>query len=105
MHRELGLFSISSLEKGRISEQRPDPKDLALFTELEGLVSGSFVSTQSHAGRLENLSPEAALKSGTSLREPRVLTRAFRDETLLQKLMQFRERIPLSSRIIRTGQT
>ena len=93
MHRELGLFSISGLEKGRIEEVRSDLKDLSRFGELEALISHSLAPPT----LVQTRTP-----SGTKLKEPRVLTRAFHDESLLQKLIQYRERIPLSSRVIRT---
>jgi hypothetical protein len=100
MHRELGLFSISDLEKGRVEERRADPKDLARFVELESLVLSSLGSV--------TVQMETTTTKQTELRPSRPALgqkRSLRDESVLQKLLQYRDRIPLSSRIIRTGQS
>ncbi len=101
MHRELGLFSITDLEKGRVEESSADPKNLARFGELENLVSGSL--------RSESLQTDPmGVKTKQDLRPARPALGkkgSFRDESVLQKLLQYRDRIPLSSRIIRTGQS
>jgi hypothetical protein len=102
MHRELGLFSISVLEKGRVTEQRTDAKDIVRFVELEALIAGSLTQwapTQKN-DTVRAKSP-ALSHSGDSLGQKGT----FRDQSVLQKLLQYRDRIPLSSRIIRAGQS
>jgi hypothetical protein len=96
MHRELSLFTWSKLEHGRVKPQQPDPKRIEGFAEIETMVAHSISPP---------ILVEKKTQAGTPLREPRILTRPLEDDRLLNKLLQFRDRIPLSSRIIRTGQT
>ncbi len=101
MHRELGLFSISVLEKGRIAEPRSDAKDLGRFVDLENLISGSLSLLQPKKEEPSRPVTPVQRLTGGSLGQ----TGSFRDQSVLQKLLQYRDRIPLSSRIIRTGQS
>ncbi len=101
MHRELGLFSISVLEKGRIEEPCSDVKDLGRFGDLESLISGSLALLQPKKEEpVRTAAPAQRLNRGSLAQ-----TGSFRDQSVLQKLLQYRDRIPLSSRIIRTGQS
>jgi len=90
----LKLFSLSQLESGRIKTPIADPKDLGGFQELETLVRHS-------------LSPPKLLQTrtpaGNPLKEPKTIERPFEDENLLKKLIQYKNRIPLSPRIIRNS--
>ena len=102
MHRELGLFSISDLEKGRVADPRSDGRDIARFGELENLISGSL------ALKTPTKNEEAVRAKAPALRpsgEAVGRKGSFRDQSVMQKLLQYRDRIPLSSRIIRTGQS
>ena len=93
MDRKLMLFSWSTLEHTRIREPKSDPKDLSSFSGIESMIQHS-------------LRPPSLLQvhtpSGSLLKEPKRVDRPFEDETLLQKLIQYRNQIPLSPRIIRT---
>jgi len=92
MDRKLALFSLSKMEQGRIAEIRPDLKNLSGFQEIENLVHHSLTP----AKLIQTQTP-----SGTPLKEPRNFERPFQDENLLQKLIQYKNQIPLSPRIIR----
>jgi hypothetical protein len=56
-------------------------------------------------GRIQE--PKSDLKdlSGSPLREPKSMDRPFEDENLLKKLIQYKNQIPLSPRIIRARDT
>jgi len=92
MDRKLMLFSLSDLEQGRIQEPKSDLKDLSGFASIESMVR-------------HTLSPPKLLQtnslSGSPLREPKTMDRPFEDENLLKKLIQYKNQIPLSPRIIR----
>jgi hypothetical protein len=92
MDRKLMLFSLSDLEQGRIKEPKSDLKDLSGFATIESMVQ-------------HTLSPPKLLQThslaGSPLREPKNIQRPFQDENLLKKLIQFKNQIPLSPRIIR----
>jgi len=93
MHPQLNLLSVSSLEKVRVKEPTPDPLYLTPFQGLEEMI---FLS-------LGAPGPAPISEPKTSAHRP--LTPSdlpFQDQALLQKLIQFRNRIPLSPRIIRT---
>jgi hypothetical protein len=101
MRSTLALFSVSRLEQGRVAEARPDLKDLGAFKELEETVTLSL-SAGSDAGATRVVQPERTLSPlQAGIRSSRPLL----DETLLQKLVQYRNQIPHSSRIIRAGDT
>lgn len=104
MHRELGLFSISDLEKGRVAEVRSDMKDLGRFGELENLIASSIAP---HVRREEPVRAKTPALRATlgATREAPGQKSSFKDQSVMQKLLQYRDRIPLSSRIIRTGQS
>lgn len=97
MRRKLALFSLSFFEHDRIPEPRSDLKDLAPFKELEETVALSLAPPS-----LTPTSPPRAISPlQASLKKERPLL----DETLLQRLVQYRSQIPTSSRIIRASDT
>ncbi len=100
MHRELGLFSISVLEKGRVDEPRADARNISRFGELESLIEASLAPEPRIPAQVR-----ATAQALRTSREPLGQKGSFRDQSVLQKLLQYRDRIPLSSRIIRTGQS
>jgi len=104
MHRELGLFSISVLEKGRINEPRADARDLSRFGEIENLIAGSLALPRRTPETVHTV-PAAQASTLRATRNPLSEKGSLRDQTVMQKLLQYRDRIPLSSRIIRTGQS
>ena len=87
MHSKLNLMTVSQLEKGRIQEIRPDPLDLSGFLGLENLISDSLMPD----------APAIPKRESPSAKHP------FEDQSLVQKLIQFRNQIPTSSRIIRAS--
>jgi hypothetical protein len=94
MHRKLGeLFFLSSLEKGRAQVPVADPREIASFEDLGEAIAHS-------------LKPAALLRTqtaeGKTLKTPVAMNRPFEDENLLKKLIQYRNQIPVSHRIIRT---
>ncbi len=96
MHSELALFSISKLEQGRVKEKTPDPRNLSLFSGLDEIVGHSLKPAQ----LVQMQTP-----SGNPLVQPKLVKRPFEDEALLKRLLQFRDQIPTSSRIIRAEET
>lgn len=93
MDRKLMLFSWSALEHNRIKDPKSDPKEISSFSGIEAMIQHSLKPTK----LLQVHTP-----AGAPLKEPKKIDRPFEDETLLQKLIQYRNQIPLSSRIIRT---
>ncbi len=84
-----------------MAESRPDPKDLAAFKDLEEAVALSL-SPRNPPKATEPLPPKRTISPlQASLKNNRPLL----DETLLQKLVQYRSQIPTSSRIIRASDT
>ncbi len=79
------LFTSSTLEEKRVKTPQADPREIGVFKDLESIISGSFHK------------PASA--------PPTLMTRPFertlQDQELLKKLIQYRNEIPLSSRIIR----
>ena len=97
MHRKLGeLFFLSSLEKGRTPVPNADPRSISPFDEIKESIAHS-------------LKPATLLRSqtleGTRLPSPTPISRPFEDENLLKKLIQYRNQIPVSSRIIRNSKS
>ncbi len=90
------LFFLSTLETGRIKEHAPDPMDLGAFNDL--------TSTIAHSLKAPNLI-RTQTPAGTLLKTPVAVSRPFEDENLLKKLLQHRNQIPVSSRIIRAQQS
>ena len=88
------LFSLSSLEKGRIREPEANPREIGLFKDVEALIA--------HSLKAPNLI-KTQTQEGTLLQSPVAISRPFEDEALLKKLLQFRSQIPTSSRIIRAS--
>ncbi len=86
------LFTWSRLEGLRVKPIAADPRQISEFQSLDELVAHSLkapslIRTQTAAGN--------------PLPSPKAESRSFRDETLIRKLLQQREKTPLSSRIIR----
>ncbi|MBC7397469.1 MAG: hypothetical protein H7333_08495 [Bdellovibrionales bacterium] len=90
------LFSLSSLEKGRIQEPEANPRDLSQFPNLDEMIEYSL--------RVPNLI-RTQTPEGIPLKNPVNIQRPFEDEALLQKLLQYRSQIPTSSRIIRASES
>ena len=95
MARQLELYSLSSLEKNRIRERKSDLTDLSRFQDLETVIR-------------QSLNPEP-LASSSQIKAPpqnpllaRKASRPFQDSAMLERLLQIRNQIPISSRIIRT---
>ncbi len=102
MDRKLELFTLSSLEKGRIREPTADPTNLSAFHGLEALIAGSLPRAKNEAllRKPEPFSrPVAAMPAMTMGRTP------LRDQAVLERLIRLRSQIPLSSRIIRAGES
>ncbi len=86
------LFSWSDLEQGRVKQPKSDLKDLSGFNSIENMIHHSL----SPPKLIQTHSP-----AGSLLKEPRNIERPFQDENLLKKLIQYKNQIPLSPRIIR----
>ena len=95
MDSKLTLFSISALEKGRIKEATPDPMNLTRFNELDNLVTHSLAP--------QKALPSTPIASNAAQMQTKSNQRPFEDLSLVQKLIQFRNQIPTSSRIIRAS--
>jgi hypothetical protein len=93
MRFKLGeLYFLSPLEKGRRSAKDADPLALSPFEDLNDAIAHSLkVPTLTRTK-----SPE-----GKTLQNQVAMNRPFEDENLLKKLIQFRNQIPVSHRIIR----
>ena len=97
MRFKLGeLFFLSNFEKGRRQEPAADPREISLFEGLNEVIAHSLKAP--NLIRLQT--PE-----GKPLQNPMTLTRPFEDENLLKKLIQYRNQIPVSHRIIRAPRT
>jgi hypothetical protein len=97
MRFQLGeLFFLSRLEKGRTANPSADPKAVASFETLNEVIA--------HSLKVPSLL-RTQTKEGTLLKSPELTSRPFKDENLLKKLVQFRDQIPLSHRVIRTPRT
>ncbi len=86
------LFTLSPLELGRVKSAHPDPRAVGDFRTLEDVIAHSLkvptlVRTQTVAG--------------TPLPKPEKISRTFQDEAIMKRLLQHRDQIPLSGRIIR----
>lgn len=86
------LFSLSAIEEKRVTIPHSDPRMISPFKEIESLVD--------HSLKKPNLM-RTQTQTGVTLPQPKLEKRALRDETLLQKLVQFRHQFPTSGRIIR----
>ena len=86
------LFTLSPLEKNRVRDPHPDPREISDFQSLDSVIA--------HSLRAPNLI-RTQTASGTNLMKPEKMSRSFGDEALLKKLIQHRDQIPLSGRIIR----
>ena len=86
------LFSLSALEKGRVTTSFPDPRAILEFKELDTVIA--------HSLRRPNLLRTQTLE-GSPLPSPKHENRTMLDEDLLKRLIQHRAQVPLSSRIIR----
>ena len=87
------LYSICSMEKGRVKSPHTDPRDLDDFQSMDEIIS--------HSLKAPNLI-RTQTQMGTTLRAPKMESRGFLDESLLKKLLQHRDKIPTSSRVIRS---
>ena len=90
------LFSLSSLEKGRIPAPKASALELKAFQSIEEIIAYSLKAPN----LIRTQTPE-----GNLLKTPVNLQRPFEDEALLKKLLQFRSQIPTSSRIIRASES
>jgi hypothetical protein len=90
------LFSLSSLEKGRIPVPAANPRELTAFHGLEEIIAYSLKAPN----LIRTQTPE-----GNPLQAPVAVQRPFQDEALLKRLLQFRSQIPHSSRIIRATES
>jgi hypothetical protein len=86
------LFSVSPLEVGRVKQRHADPRNISDFSSLEEVIS--------HSLKAPNLM-RTQTKEGNPLERPKMESRPFHDEAILKKLLQHRDRIPTSTRIIR----
>ena len=94
MDSKLALFSLSRLEKGRVIEPGPNPTQIESFRTIEEMISRSLMLAKP-------IQPQPELPPAKPFHPVKTVDRPFLDETLLQKLLQFKSQIPLSSRIIR----
>ncbi len=79
------LWVWSDLEQGRVPQPSSDLKKIERFKELEDLI-------------------RPTLKGVTKVEKAAPLTlRPFEDEAVIQQLLQFKDKIPLSSRVLRPG--
>jgi hypothetical protein len=109
MARQLALYSLSNLEKGRIRESKSDLTALAPFLELEGIISNSLnpLEPQVRALGIQGGVTQGSIAQGNMKlpsRNPllsRRSPRPFQDATLIERLIRNRSKIPVSSRIIR----
>lgn len=102
MARQLELYSLSSLEKGRIREPKPDPTALSPFLGLESLIAHSLNPRDLQEATQTNLQSNGQMKAPS--RNPllsRRSSRPFQDSALVERLIRNRNQIPVSSRIIR----
>lgn len=87
------LFSLSRLERGRVQDIQAEPKNLSPFGDLESMIAGSL---------------EPAKQTIVSKRPDVLQTRStkaplFQDQALMDKLLKYRDQIPVSPRIIRAS--
>ena len=87
------LFTWSRLEEGRTTTAHADPRDISAFGSVQDLVF--------HSLKAPNL-VHTQTPSGNPLPTPKASSRPFQDENLLRKLVQHRDKIPTSSRVIRS---
>jgi len=92
------LFTSTTLEEKRVKTTRPDPREITVFKDIETLIAHSFFKSSVEAARTNGKNNLAPLAKPDA---PRLFERTLKDEQLLQKLIQHRDRIPLSNRIIR----
>ena len=87
------LITPSRLEQGRL-DKRPDAPFamLAEFKGLEGMITHSLKKP-------ELLTVKSPM--GQTLLKPTATKRPFQDQELIQKLLKFKDRIPLSARVLR----
>jgi hypothetical protein len=86
------LFSVSPLELGRIKPRNADPRNISDFSTLNEVIA--------HSLKAPTLMRTQTLE-GTQLKRPKMESRPFQDEAILKKLLQHRDKIPTSTRIIR----
>ena len=104
MHSQLvELLSLSSLEKNRIEAKNPDPRNISSFAELEEVITLSLTPNAAKAIATTQIKPAMQAKPENTLlnknRSP------FQNDALLERLLKYRDQIPLSSKIIRATDT
>ncbi len=93
------LFTTSTLEEKRVKVPQADPREISFFKEIENIIAKSFFRSSVDSNRArENAIRNEALNEGKA---GRLFERTFKDEQLLQKLLQHRDEMPRSTRIIR----
>jgi hypothetical protein len=93
------LFTMSTLEEKRIKVPHADPREITFFKEIETMISHSFFKSSRDTSRQSNTPTELKPEG------PKLFGRTLKDEKLLEKLLQHRDEIPRSSRIIRKKDT
>jgi hypothetical protein len=88
------LFTSSTLEEKRVKTRQPDPREISVFKDLESIISVSFHKPVHTLASIPSSGGKSTLMS-------RPFERTLHDQDLLKKLIQYRNEIPLSSRIIR----
>jgi hypothetical protein len=90
------LFTSSTLEEKRVKVARPDPREITHFKDIEILIAHSFFKSSVESSRSKNASEPTPRNDA-----PKLFGRTLKDDQLLKKLIQHRDEIPLSNRIIR----
>lgn len=88
------LRAWSSLEKGRLKEPHSNPLKIQPFSEIHELIA--------HSLKAPNL-VRTQTPMGSPLPKPRLESRGFADEALIQKLIRYRGKVPLSAQVIRAS--
>jgi|GEM_PF-3492545 len=87
------LYTLSKLEQGRVKPVRPDPRQIGDFATLDETVARSLrVPAKIGAPVPASSSPSSVAAS---------MPLQMQNEALLKKLLQYRNQIPVSPRIIR----
>jgi hypothetical protein len=99
MRSKLGeLFFLSHLEKGRTPEPAACSRELRSFENLGDVIASSLLRQTAAAPQLQ---AQISVGKNPLLHSSEAAARAFQDQNLLQKLIQYRNQIPVSHRIIR----
>ncbi len=95
------LFTTSKLEEKRVKVPQADPREISFFKEIENIISKSFFRSSVESNRARETSLQNETATDRKKAASRLFERTLKDEELLQKLLQHRDEIPRSSRIIR----